>query len=388
MAKHEKHAKMIRPSFGNFHRNEWAILGTTCGNIQKLAYQLGDALSATYKMGYVDADHKGADHEAAEGRDPKSPLAHKIKRAYTDKIGYHQFEFEGHLDIYQQRQQFQDQDLVLINGNHFQAKKQIIVIDAVKEQSLRKRLDQLKDVVLVLYKEESLQSFSWLEEVMPELSQLPLLPLDNLPAITDFLNQEMQQAKAPLYGLVLAGGKSQRMGKDKGLLQYHAKPQREHMADLLSSFCEKVYISCRSDQKNSIPEDYHPLVDTFLGLGPFGGILSAFREFPDAAWLVVACDLPLLDQTALTHLIERRNISQLATAFKSPFNQFPEPLIAIWEPRAYAELLAFMAQGYSCPRKVLINSSIELIQAEHPEALTNVNHPEEFEGVKKNLGLV
>jgi molybdenum cofactor guanylyltransferase len=52
-------------------------------------------------------------------------------------------------------------------------------------------------------------------------------------------------------------------------------------------------------------------------------------------------------------------------------------LITIWEPRAYPVLLSFLAQGISCPRKVLINSDIELLDVPNIDALMNVNTPEE-----------
>jgi molybdopterin-guanine dinucleotide biosynthesis protein A len=58
-------------------------------------------------------------------------------------------------------------------------------------------------------------------------------------------------------------------------------------------------------------------------------------------------------------------------------------LITIWEPKSYPVLLSFLAQGCSCPRKVLINSDVNLLSAPDPQELTNVNTPEEFEQVKK-----
>nr|HQU59078.1 NTP transferase domain-containing protein [Saprospiraceae bacterium] len=154
---------------------------------------------------------------------------------------------------------------------------------------------------------------------------------------------------------------------------------RDYMAKLLTSYCTETFISCRPDQ---VEEIKNPLPDTFTGLGPFGAIASAFRQKPDAAWLVIACDLPLLDADTISQLIGFRNISKVATAFNSPVNEFPEPLIAIWEPRSYPILLQFLTQGYSCPRKVLINSNVELLNATKPQALRNVNSPEEMEDVK------
>lgn len=378
---HQKHAKISRPNLGTFHRNEWAILGTTCGRIKELAYALIENLKSDYRLGYVDADHKNADDPADKG--PQSAMSHGATQEYTDKITYHQFNFQGQLDAYQYRNQFLAEDLVLVNGNHFTAKRQIVVIDPVKEKSLKKRLAQLTRVDLILFTEEPAPVYPFLAEALPEIELIPTLSISDLNRISQFIRQQMEAAQVPLYGLVLAGGKSQRMGQDKGLMEYHGQPQREYIAQELSNFCDQVYISGRSDQK--ISSAFPALSDSFTGLGPFGGILSAFRAHPDAAWLVVACDLPLLDQPTLQHLVTARNASKLATAFNSPVNQFPEPLIAIWEPRAYVSLLQFLAQGYSCPRKVLINTDVELIDAEDPKALMNVNRPEEYAQVKAIL---
>lgn len=377
MPQHQKHAKITRPAFGTFHCNEWAILGTTCGRIKQLAYGLTEVLQSDYQIGYVDADHKSAD--AASDFNQDGALVHGATNEYTDKITHHQLNFKGDLDTYQHRTHFLAEDLVLVNGNHFRAKRQIVVIDPIKEKSLKKRLAHLTQVDLILFVEDPAPLYPFLTEAIPEIQAIPVLNLADINGISKFIRQQMEVAKAPLYGLVLAGGKSQRMGQDKGLMDYHGQPQREYIAQELSAVCEQVYISGRADQEVSSAFPFLP--DTFTGLGPFGGILSAFRTHPDAAWLVVACDLPLLDQSTLQDLVAARNTSKLATAFNSPVNTFPEPLIAIWEPRAYLALLQFLAQGYSCPRKILINTDVELLDAQNPQALMNVNRPEEYEQV-------
>src|SRR5690606_32710535 len=105
--------------------------------------------------------------------------------------------------------------------------------------------------------------------------------------------------------------------------------------------------------------------------------------YPDNAWLVLACDIPLLDKKIISGLISFRNSTCIATAFKSPFDGFPEPLAAIWEPKSYPLILQFLAQGYDCPRKVLINSDTHIIETENPEKLANINTPEELLALKK-----
>jgi molybdenum cofactor guanylyltransferase len=189
----------------------------------------------------------------------------------------------------------------------------------------------------------------------------------------------MNTEQSKINGLVLAGGKSKRMGRDKSSIQWHGKEQQYYMADLLKPLCNKVYISHRRGQEAQTNKDYKTLVDTYTGIGPYGAILSAFRFQPDAAWLVVACDLPLLDSNTLKYLLANRNLNAMATTFQSPHDGLPEPLITIWEPGSQEVLLSFLSNGYTCPRKVLIKSDdVHILQPPDANSLMNVNTPEDY----------
>ncbi|GAA3985041.1 NTP transferase domain-containing protein [Mucilaginibacter dorajii] len=375
--KHRKHAKLLKPAIGNYGRNEWAIVGGPCVVIKLLADDVITALGSTYRCAYVDTSHND-DLTLLPGR-----LAAGAVVDYTNQLNYQQFNFQNPLMPYQLKQQFANADMVLVNGNHQQAKAQIVIIDINKRASLLKRLDQLTNVELFLLADNSDDLFDFIRETIPDWQQIPVYKLADKEKIVAFFDTRLKQAKPVLNGLVLAGGKSQRMGFDKGEINLYGEPQRYHMADMLKPFCNEVYISYAADQLPQNHSPYPALVDTFTGLGPYGAILSAFREQPDSAWLVIACDLPLMDEGTLRNLVAWRNSSSVATAYHSPVTDFPEPLIAIWEPKSYPILLSFLAQGYSCPRKVLINTDITLLNAPQPEALTNVNTPEELETVRK-----
>lgn len=366
------HDKLPRPFTGRFGRREWAIIGTPCGNIQALAGGIMQELEKRWKTAYIDADH----------HDDETGMPQGAQLQYTDKIQYHRLDFKGSLGPFQYRPLFNEQDLILVNGNHFTAEKQILVIDPKKAESLQKKMDRLTDVRLVLFTEgvETLHPF--LAEHLPQLASLPAFSLKDTASVAAFLERELQQDIPPLYGLVLAGGKSLRMGRDKGLIDYHGMPQREYAYRLLSKVCQKTFLSVRPEQVVEIPASLKPLPDVMLGLGPYGAILSAFQAHPDKAWLILACDLPLADAAALDYLISHRNPSKMATAFQSPVSDFPDPLLTIWEPKSYLPLLQFLAQGYSCPRKALINSDIELLKAPVGDWLKNVNTEEELREVK------
>ncbi|MEN7547047.1 NTP transferase domain-containing protein [Rapidithrix thailandica] len=381
MSKHQKHAKLVKPAFGEFHRNEVAILGTPCGNIKKLAFAITEALHSTYKLSYVDADHKSADEEDVQGKDVNSALAYGANMEFTDKITFSRFDHKPAFTSYQYRQHFNEQDLVLVNGNHFKAKKQLVVLDPKKFASLERKLDRLTDVGMLVKVQPEVEIPEFLKSHLENCDELPVYEWDDTEGIVNWIKQTVIVPK--LYGLVLAGGKSVRMQQDKGLIDYHGKPQREYVFEQMREVCEEVFISCRDDQSTAL-EAFPLITDKFLGLGPYGAILSAFQQNPDAAWLVAACDMPNLSAKHLKHLVEHRNSSQLATAYLNAETDFPDPLLTIWEPKSYMALFNFLAQGYSCPRKVLINSEIELIQPLDQSVLKNVNTPEELEEIRED----
>ena len=181
-----------------------------------------------------------------------------------------------------------------------------------------------------------------------------------------------------LFGLVLAGGRSARMGRDKALLTYGAgRPQAVVAYELLREFCGRVYLSVRTVQETL--SEWPQLVDRYEEIGPMAGILTALDEHRESAWLVVACDLPFLNRETLRQLLAARDPQRIATAFRSAHDGLPEPLCAIYEPAARARLLEFVTQGLHCPRHALINSSVHLVELADHRALDNVNDPLEYE---------
>jgi len=184
---------------------------------------------------------------------------------------------------------------------------------------------------------------------------------------------------AKLYGLVLSGGKSTRMGTDKGLIEYHGVPQRKYLHDLLSQVCEEAFLSLRNEQAIELPSKMKAIVDLNEFRGPYNGLLSAHKKYPEVAWLVLACDLPLIDLKALKELITQRDESKQATAFALKENPLPEPLCAIWEPQGLKNSIAYLNQGNgTCQRKYLINHDKKLVFPTNEQVLLNANSKAEY----------
>lgn len=189
-----------------------------------------------------------------------------------------------------------------------------------------------------------------------------------------------------LYGLVLAGGKSTRMGSDKRLLQYHGVPQQAYTYKLLQKVCDSTFLGIRQDQMATMEKNFKVIVDQSGHRGPFNGILSAHKAHPREAWLVLACDLPLIDAHTLDLLVAKRNPYKMATSMATRRTGLPEPLVTIWEPSGLERAISYLKTAESsCPRKFLINSEIDLVHPRNDEALFNANSLEDYRQIKAKL---
>jgi molybdopterin-guanine dinucleotide biosynthesis protein A len=192
---------------------------------------------------------------------------------------------------------------------------------------------------------------------------------------------------ASLYGLVLAGGASTRMQRDKAALLYHDRPQLDWTFDLLSEVCERVFVSVREDQvEDEVRGRFPKIVDRLRDKGPIAGIAAAQAEAPEAAWLVVACDLPFLSRATLDHLIANRDRARYATAYRSAHDGLPEPLCAIYEPVSRLAIDEYVTAGKHCPRKFLAANDVCLLDQPDPRSLDNVNTVEEHRAATRILG--
>ncbi|MDZ7899697.1 MAG: NTP transferase domain-containing protein [Arcicella sp.] len=188
-------------------------------------------------------------------------------------------------------------------------------------------------------------------------------------------------ASGEVYGLILSGGLSTRMGEDKRLIHYHEKSQEEYIFESLSPYCSEVYVSLNKNQTTILPH----IFDTNLPIkSPIVGILSAFDKHPEMAWLVVACDMPFVNQEVIKYLIKHRNPAKFATAFINPEEQFPEPLLTIYEPKIFQKLQEAVKQGKKSPMKVLQRLEVELLEVIDNEMLMSVNTVLERERITNN----
>jgi molybdopterin-guanine dinucleotide biosynthesis protein A len=189
----------------------------------------------------------------------------------------------------------------------------------------------------------------------------------------------MTASARPLYGLVLAGGRSRRMGRDKALLEHGGRTQLDRAMAIVAEVTEQQFVSARADQSDDPGRArYAQVIDRYDDMGPVAGILSAMETHPDTDWLVVAVDLPNLDAQTLRYLVGERSSDDPFTAFRSTRDGLPEPLCAIYAAGSEAAVRQYVDEGIRCPRKMLIRSEARLLEQPNPRALDNVNTPEDL----------
>jgi molybdenum cofactor guanylyltransferase len=129
-------------------------------------------------------------------------------------------------------------------------------------------------------------------------------------------------------GIILAGGKSFRMGFDKGLLEFNGKRLVEYPLDLLGKYCEELIISTNNPAYAKL--GVKVVTDEIIGKGPVSGLYSALKQSNNTWNIVTGCDMPFLNTQLFDELFE--NLSDNMGII--PVHQgFAEPLCAIYHQK-------------------------------------------------------
>ncbi|WP_319549657.1 molybdenum cofactor guanylyltransferase [Desulfogranum marinum] len=149
---------------------------------------------------------------------------------------------------------------------------------------------------------------------------------------------------APVWGCVLVGGKSRRMGRAKHLIRHQGKTWLERTVEVLQHQTEKVIVSGAGELPDSLAE-LDQIADVEGLAGPIAGILAALRYKPEVSWLIVACDLPEMNEQALQWLLSRRRIGRHAVLADLEGNGRVEPLLAYYDYRCRKAVEDIVAAG-------------------------------------------
>ena len=181
-------------------------------------------------------------------------------------------------------------------------------------------------------------------------------------------------------GLVVIGGNSSRMGTDKSLLQYYAKPQRYHVYDMLGPLCEKIFISCNSLQAGTIDVSYSFLPDKpeYNNIGPMAALLSAFDEFPNRNMLMIGCDYPFLTSDDLQQFLVCCKEENKAVSFYNETENMYEPLLAWYPYSSMIELKKIHTTNQYSLQQFLRNTGAVKFYPHNKNSIISVDTNEDF----------
>lgn len=182
---------------------------------------------------------------------------------------------------------------------------------------------------------------------------------------------------------ILAGGKSSRMGSDKGLLSLNNEVFVERIGKQLNKITNSVYVITSNEAYKNL--NLNCIEDVFPNKGPVGGIYTALTHSENEQIIIISCDTPLINHEVILWLIKEHENNTSMITFPS-FESKDYPLIGIYSKNLATIFLEAIQQDSLKLRSVLqnINCSIVALPAKFRDNILNINTKEEYCKLVKN----
>lgn len=191
--------------------------------------------------------------------------------------------------------------------------------------------------------------------------------------------------KDKITGILLAGGLSKRMGREKGFIRVGDSFLYQYPLRILESLSHRILISTR--KQLDIEEDHEQVCDLISGIGPMGGLYTCLEHSETDLNLVLPYDLPLVNRELLLHLLEQVEGYEVVVAAREPGK--PEPLCGVYRKSVLPVIREMIREKYYAINQLLsrVNSNILVVDHTlpfyHEKLFSNVNSPADL----KDIGL-
>ncbi|QXP59364.1 molybdenum cofactor guanylyltransferase [Olleya sp. HaHaR_3_96] len=185
-----------------------------------------------------------------------------------------------------------------------------------------------------------------------------------------------------ITGIILAGGKSQRMGTDKGLILLHNSPFIKHISIALKPLVSEIII-VSNIQKHDI-FGFKRIEDDIENAGPVAGIYSGLKASKTDYNLVLSCDIPLINTTILRQLIS--NIENDVDIVQIKSKGQTMPLIALYKKQCESIFYKLLLEGER-RLKIAVNScTVKTINLDKnlEDYTANINTPEQLKKISND----
>lgn len=195
----------------------------------------------------------------------------------------------------------------------------------------------------------------------------------------------MQQQLYNAY--ILAGGKSSRMGTDKGLLPLQGKPMVQHVIENLAPIFDTPTIVSANEAYSAFGCDR--IADIMPGLGPAGGIYTALAHSNRDYNFITSCDMPFVSTAAVEYMISKAVGAQIILPAHD--GQI-EPLFGIYSKTCLPEWLALIQRGFLKLQEMIACFDLLIVDISGNPLFTdpvfqNINTPDDLNKASINTNL-
>jgi len=191
--------------------------------------------------------------------------------------------------------------------------------------------------------------------------------------------------------IILAGGQSRRMGRNKALLPLPGNPQQtqvtlvEHMASLLLAHCQEVVLVARDEQQMALYDfisNVRCVIDQVPDVGPLMGVYSGLCSLSSTHALVTAVDMPFVQPAMIAFLLEQWREDELLVPVVAGI---PQVLCAVYPTALLPVIEQRLCEGRHDPRSLLTAAHVRYVEEAQlrlidPElrSFINLNTPDEW----------
>jgi len=144
-----------------------------------------------------------------------------------------------------------------------------------------------------------------------------------------------------LNGYILAGGKSSRMGADKGLILLKGKPIIQHIIKEMVPLVNRLVIV--ANQPGYGQFGFEVIPDTIPGIGPAGGICAALEHSDAETNFIMGCDMPFISSAAIEYIIQ--NLAESEVCLTEHSGRL-EPLFGVYRKSCLPQWHVLIQQGF------------------------------------------
>lgn len=194
--------------------------------------------------------------------------------------------------------------------------------------------------------------------------------------------------------IILCGGKSSRMGRDKASLPFGPELMLQRVVRLLSAVVNSsniVVVSALGQILPPLPPETRVVCDENPDRGPLEGLAAGLKAMPhhvEAAY-ATSCDVPLMSTSFVHAMFDHLGDHEIAVPIE---RQFHHPLAAVYRPRVLSVVRQLLSANRLRPRFLFdevdtVEVPVESLREFDPSlsTLMNLNHPEDYEAALKQL---